>query len=44
MAKDEFFWGSWEEFDRQWIEHARLNSIELLHMQFEDIIKDKGTG
>ena len=44
MAKDEFFWGDWQEFDRQWIEHARMNNIELLHMKFEDIIIDKGAG
>ena len=44
MANDEFFWGKWDEFERQWIEHARSNKIDLLHMKFEDIIKDKGTG
>ena len=41
MARSELFWGEMDEFNREWAQFARENSIDMLEMNFEDIIGDK---
>ena len=41
MARGEFFWSESDKFNQQWAQFARDNAIDMLVMNFEDIIADK---